>query len=281
MAAADASHLKLVYIVLCCLTSYARWGSTAIYGRGKRTRKLTISLAVVGLMLTLFGGAALAVELVGTDGPDRLLGTAEDDTLRGLGGNDTLLGREGSDRLSGGRGHDLIDAREPAPEADSIRCGRGLDRVVLGPGAEDSLAQDCERQSVGCQPTPPQQLGPNYEPDAPVRQSVGSGYVLSGAVLSAGSCQPVRGARIEFWLANPEGEYDDAHRATQFSGERGGEYRFESNFPGIYRGVAPHIHVRVTAEGFEGLVTQHYPQPGQTEATFDLVLVPEPSDATR
>ena len=59
--------------------------------------------------------------------------------MRGLGGNDTLLGREGSDRLSGGRGHDLIDAREAPPEADSIRCGRGLDRAVVGPGAPEPL----------------------------------------------------------------------------------------------------------------------------------------------
>ena len=240
-------------------------------------RRVTILLAVVGLILTLlFAGAALAVELVGTNGPDRLRGSAENDTLRGLGGNDILLGRGGADRLFGAGGHDLLDAREPGPEADLVRCGLGFDRAVVGPSAEeDIVAQDCERQSVSCAPTPPDQLGPYYEPDAPVRGSVGSGYVLSGGVLSAGSCEPIRGARIEFWLANPQGEYDDAHRATQFAGERGAEYRFESNFPGTYQNRPPHIHVRVTAEGFEELVTQHYPQPGQTKATFDLVLVRE------
>jgi protocatechuate 3,4-dioxygenase beta subunit len=63
-------------------------------------------------------------------------------------------------------------------------------------------------------------LGPFYEPGAPVRTSVGSGYVLSGAVLAANECKPIPNARIEFWLANPRGDYDDAHRATVIAGER-------------------------------------------------------------
>jgi protocatechuate 3,4-dioxygenase beta subunit len=114
-------------------------------------------------------------------------------------------------------------------------------------------------------------LGPFYEPDAPVRTSVGSGYVLSGAVLAADSCEPIRDAQIEFWLANPEGVYDDAHRATV---PAEGEYRFESNVPVPYQGRPPHVHLRVTAPGYQELVTQHYPDAGQTEATFDLVLEP-------
>ncbi len=127
---------------------------------------------------------------------------------------------------------------------------------------------------ANCKPTQPDMLGPFYEPGAPVRTSVGSGYVLSGAALAAEDCKPIRNARIEFWLANPSGEYDDAHRATVFAGERGG-YRFESNVPVSYGGRPPHIHVRVTAPGFEELVTQHYPERGQRKANFDLVLVAE------
>jgi protocatechuate 3,4-dioxygenase beta subunit len=74
---------------------------------------------------------------------------------------------------------------------------------------------------VNCKPTQPDMLGPFYEPGAPVRSSVGSGYVLSGAVLAAEECKPIPNARVEFWLTNPRGEYDDAHRATVFAGERG------------------------------------------------------------
>jgi catechol 1,2-dioxygenase len=125
---------------------------------------------------------------------------------------------------------------------------------------------------ANCKPTQPDMLGPFYEPGAPVRTSVGSGYVLSGAVLAAEACKPIPNARIEFWLANPRGDYDDAHRATVLAGERG-EYRLESNVPVSYGGRPPHIHVRVTAPGYEELVTQHYPERGQTKAKIDLVLL--------
>jgi catechol 1,2-dioxygenase len=125
---------------------------------------------------------------------------------------------------------------------------------------------------ANCKPTQPDMLGPFYEPGAPVRTSVGSGYVLSGNVLAAQECKPIPKARIEFWLANPRGEYDDAHRATVFAGG-GGEYRLESNVPVSYGGGPPHIHVRVRAPGYEELVTQHYPERGQRKANFDLVLL--------
>jgi protocatechuate 3,4-dioxygenase beta subunit len=127
-------------------------------------------------------------------------------------------------------------------------------------------------RSAECNPTQPDMLGPFYEPGAPVRTSVGSGFVLSGSVLAAEECKPIPNAKIEFWLANPRGEYDDAHRATVFAGQ-GGRCRFESNVPVSYGGRPPHIHVRVRAPGYEELVTQHYPERGQRKANFDLVLL--------
>jgi protocatechuate 3,4-dioxygenase beta subunit len=127
--------------------------------------------------------------------------------------------------------------------------------------------------TVKCSPTEPDALGPFYKPDAPVRQSVGSGYLLSGTIKSAADCKAVPNARLEFWLANPSGAYDDGHRATVFSGEKG-TYLFESSFPPPYYGRPSHIHIRVSAKGFRTLVTQHYPQAGSKKGIFDLVLVP-------
>lgn len=124
-----------------------------------------------------------------------------------------------------------------------------------------------------CKPTPPDALGPFYKPEAPVRASVGKGYLLGGTVKSSKTCLPISGARIEFWLAGPDGSYDDAHRATVVADDSGA-YRFESNFPPSYANRPPHIHLRVSAEGFKTLVTQHYPQRGQSQASFDLVLQP-------
>jgi protocatechuate 3,4-dioxygenase beta subunit len=121
-----------------------------------------------------------------------------------------------------------------------------------------------------CTPTRADALGPFYEPGAPVRSKVGSGYVLSGRVLTT-ACRAIARARIEFWLVNPRGRYDDAHRATVFA-RRDGRYRFESNRPPGYESRPPHIHVRVTARGFRTLVTQHYPRGTRTSAVFNLVL---------
>ncbi len=124
-----------------------------------------------------------------------------------------------------------------------------------------------------CAPTPPDALGPFYEPGAPVRDRVGEGHVLRGVVRSSRDCSPIPGAQIEFWLAGPDGQYADAYRATVFSGPDGA-YRFASHFPPSYGGRPPHIHIRITAPGYQTLVTQYYPQPGQTEGIFDLVLIP-------
>lgn len=123
------------------------------------------------------------------------------------------------------------------------------------------------------QPTSADSLGPFYVPDAPVRDKVGEGYVLSGTVRSAADCAAIKGAKIELWLAGPSGSYDDDHRATLFA-DGSGNYRFESNFPAVYGNRPPHIHLRVSAPGFSTLVTQHYPEAGKSGASFDLVLVP-------
>ena len=141
----------------------------------------------------------------------------------------------------------------------------GLAVLVLGIGSSAGSA-------IGCPPTRADALGPFYKAGAPVRVKVGGGgYVLSGQVRAARTCRVLARARIELWLVNDQGEYDDAHRATVFS-RRNGRYRFESNRPIAYEGRPPHIHVRVTARGFRTLVTQHYPRGSRRSATFNLVL---------
>lgn len=124
-----------------------------------------------------------------------------------------------------------------------------------------------------CAPTPPDQLGPFYKRNAPLRDKVGSGYLLSGVVRSAADCSPIPWARVELWLTGPDGRYGDAWRATVVSA-MSGDYRFESDFPVVYEGRPPHIHIRVSAPGFAPLVTQHYPRPGENAGSFDLVLIP-------
>jgi len=135
-----------------------------------------------------------------------------------------------------------------------------------------SLAGMPGNSAEKCQPTEPDALGPFYKPGAPERASIGQGYVLNGVVKST-TCRPIAGAQLEFWLAAPDGNYDDDHRATLFSDDSG-RYQFESNFPPKYSFRPPHIHMRVSAPGYQTLVTQHYLQEGQSQGTFDLVLEP-------
>lgn len=124
-----------------------------------------------------------------------------------------------------------------------------------------------------CPPTPPDADGPFYRPDAPVRDRIGSGYLLMGEVKSAADCKPIGGARIEIWMAGPDGLYGDPWRATIFA-RHDGRYHFTSHVPGHYGSRPAHIHLIVNAPGFEELITQHYLVPGAGEAVFDLVLIP-------
>ena len=131
------------------------------------------------------------------------------------------------------------------------------------------------RPDFACEPTGRDALGPFYKPDAPVRSRVGQGYLLSGTVKSALDCAPIEKAKIEFWLTGPGGDYDDDHRATVFS-DGSGRYRFESSLPTTYGRRPPHIHIRVSAGGYQTLITQHYPRAGAEEAEYELVLIPSP-----
>ncbi len=164
------------------------------------------------------------------------------------------------------------------PPSQTAQAAQQVVDQTAGFNAKDAYVRALQAfrstgEPASCEPTQQDMLGPFYEPGAPERTSIGSGYVLSGTVLAAGSCEPIHDARIEFWLTDPRGVYDDAHRATVPAGS-GGEYRFESNVPGSYENRQPHIHLRVTAPGYQELVTQHYPVAGQTEANFDLILEP-------
>jgi Ca2+-binding RTX toxin-like protein len=109
------------------------------------TRRMAVSIAVMGLMVVVFAGMAFAATKVGDAGPNRLVGTAENDTLKGQGGADTLIGRGDSDVLVGGRGNDQINARERGrAEEDRVDCGQGRDTVLTDNTTEDRIANNCE-----------------------------------------------------------------------------------------------------------------------------------------
>ena len=115
-------------------------------------------------------------------------------------------------------------------------------------------------------PTPPNDLGPFYKPDAPLMNTLsrardkGLPLVVSGTVFdSRGNALPA--ANLEIWQADPSGQYDRTgfHYRAQFRAGQDGNYTFETNMPGHYpRRVCQHIHYKVTAPGHKALITQLY-----------------------
>jgi len=137
-----------------------------------------------------------------------------------------------------------------------------------------SFANPAAAAEWKCTPTPQDEIGPFYRPNAPLRSEIGRGYILEGTVRSAATCRPIPGARIEFWQAGPDGRYSDAYRATIVS-DRRGRYRLTTSFPPPYARRPSHIHILVDMRGYAGLITQHYPRAGQRRATFDLTMETE------
>lgn len=136
-------------------------------------------------------------------------------------------------------------------------------------------------------PTPSQVPGPFYPgdeafslvrdltrvPGAP-RRALGQEIFLLGDVRDE-TGQSVRGARVRLWQACASGRYDDprdtnpsprdpffAYRGMCETGDDG-RFEFLTVRPGEYKDTEtwtrpPHLHFRVTAPGFEELVTQMY-----------------------
>ena len=116
-------------------------------------RRAILIVAMMALTPLVASGVALAVNKIGTNGPDTLQGTNEDDNLLGKGGNDVLFAWGGEDILLGGEGKDWVlggnDRRAfggdkklmGGPGNDGHWGGLGSD-TVLGGSGNDFVAGD-------------------------------------------------------------------------------------------------------------------------------------------
>jgi len=123
-----------------------------------------------------------------------------------------------------------------------------------------------EAEARKLKPTPPNDLGPFYKPQAPraIRLTrpgdPGLPLSVSGAVFNTRG-EALSDAVLEIWQADPLGHYDNEgfHYRAQLSPGRKGEYSFETNMPGHYpTRVAQHIHYKVSSPGHKTLITQLY-----------------------
>jgi protocatechuate 3,4-dioxygenase beta subunit len=107
--------------------------------------------------------------------------------------------------------------------------------------------------------------GPFFESGSPERTSFredgvdGTPLTVTGIVQSTG-CEPLAGAKLDFWHADPNGAYDVEGyrlRGHQFT-DAAGRYRLETIVPAPYGPRTRHIHVKVQREGGRVLTTQLY-----------------------
>jgi len=147
------------------------------------------------------------------------------------------------------------------------KCMAGGLLVAAWPLTESRLLglwQQAEARKL--KPTPPNDLGPFYKPQAPrgnrLSRSGDAGLPLavSGTVFNTrGEALPE--AVLEIWQADPFGQYDNHgfHYRGELTARERGEYSFETNLPGHYpTRVAQHIHYKVSAPGHKTLITQLY-----------------------
>jgi Ca2+-binding RTX toxin-like protein len=108
-------------------------------------RRVVLVLAAMSLALLLASGVALAVNKVGTNGPDTLRGTNEADNLLGRGANDILLALAGDDNLLGERGKDIVfggNERRLSRGNKTMVGGSGNDWVIGGRGSDNVLGEE-------------------------------------------------------------------------------------------------------------------------------------------
>jgi protocatechuate 3,4-dioxygenase beta subunit len=137
--------------------------------------------------------------------------------------------------------------------------------VLVGPGVATPAP-------AACRPTLSQGGGPFESSNAPAprRSRIGRGHVLTGRILRAPDCRPVRGAVVEFWQESPNGVYDHRGHAAVVTGTLG-TFRFEGPIPpGGFRG--PHIHIRVSAAGYDDFVTTYLLARGARQGRVTMVL---------
>ena len=125
-----------------------------------------------------------------------------------------------------------------------------------------------EATSVPCNGvlTPRDQEGPYYTPGSPERANLFEEGMAGVPILVFGhvfdpECNPVAGAKVDFWQADAAGVYDNAGYTLRghVIADEDGAYAMTTIEPGVYPGRPPHIHAKIFApDGRELLTTQLY-----------------------
>jgi hypothetical protein len=151
-------------------------------------------------------------------------------------------------------------AEEQAPQPAPAQTGT----------ADGDGAATAERATVNCEATESNPGGTNnYIPDAPLRDDLGSGFVITGLVRSAAGCEPLEGVRIQVWLATATGGEQD-NRASVLTGA-GGRFRIRTA-PTVPQFGEPNIHVAYDGDAFRPVFIRRVVDEDDTRAVVNLTL---------
>jgi protocatechuate 3,4-dioxygenase beta subunit len=173
------------------------------------------------------------------------------------------------------------DTLLPEPSDTSIVEQPDSDKTEIVSDPTETLLPEPTRIPCDGTLTSANQEGPYYSQGSPERASLidegmpGTPVLILGGVFNQ-DCEPVPGAKVDFWQADAAGEYDNVGfrlRGHVYS-DQNGSYSIETIEPGLYTGRPPHIHVKVfAADGTELLTTQMY-FPG-SENSADVNAAPD------
>jgi protocatechuate 3,4-dioxygenase beta subunit len=135
--------------------------------------------------------------------------------------------------------------------------------------------------AVTCILAPEQTEGPYYIPNEKLRRNITEGrpglpLALVATVVDASTCKPVTGAAVDIWHCDALGTYSGfgqgAGNRTFLRGiqktDSSGVARFQTIYPGWYRGRTVHIHVKVHVAGNVVHTGQLYFSDAVTDAVY-------------
>jgi hypothetical protein len=137
----------------------------------------------------------------------------------------------------------LLDSEQSGTGAENVgQSGpEQVAREADPPEPPSPSADHAREQRPNCEATDSNPGGTNnYIPDAPERESLGSGFVITGLVRSAEGCRALEGVRVQVWLATQTGGERD-NRASVRTGPDG-RYRIQTD-PTVPQFGEPNIHV--------------------------------------
>ena len=131
----------------------------------------------------------------------------------------------------------------------AARCGLLTMAVAAASFAAPAAAQTSG--GAGCAATETMRGGRNnFVPNAPLVDNLGRGFVVSGTVRRAGTCEGLGNVRVQIWTATERGGEGEASNRGSVMTKADGTFRLETS-PVVPNFGQAHIHMSYDDPGFE------------------------------